>query len=225
MGYSSIIKYFFSVSVITAGLIYLAKIVIDKIAEGRLEKYKNSLLQDTEIFRTNLNLEAEKFKHELNTTLTEHQIKYSKLYEERGQIIRQTYNLLLDLEVSLVDLTTKFQGPEWTFDTERDKKATQSIQALLNHLEENRIFFSDSLCKKIESILEDSRKITADMFMAKQNATRNENHIRRGINLTETELLSPGDTWTELETKVQNEIKAARLNLAEEFRVLIGVTQ
>lgn len=224
MDYNQIIKFFLSASIVTGGLVYITKLIIDKFVESRIEKYKNSLQQDTENFKHNLNFEAEKFRHELNTASIEHQIKFTKLYEERGQVIKLIYNLLLDLENSLSSLTTKFQGPEWITDTERDKKATECIHALRDNLEQNRIFFSVDLCDKIESILADSHKIIVDMFMAKKNQQRNDNYNSRGIGLPAEELLKPSDKWSELDEKVQKEIKAAKLGLAQEFRVLIGVS-
>lgn len=108
MDYNQIIKFFLSASVITGGLVYLAKLVIEKFVEARIEKYKNSLKTETESFRHSLSFEAEKFRHELNTSSIEHQIKYPKLYEERGQVVKLIYNLLLALEKSLSSLTTMF---------------------------------------------------------------------------------------------------------------------
>lgn len=202
----------------------MAKLIIDKFVESRIEKYKNSLQIDTETFRHNLSFEAEKFRHELNKTSVEHQIKYSKLYEERGQIIKSIYKLLLELEDTLSNLTTRFQGPDWITDTERDTKTNESILNLRIHLEQNRIFFSTELCDKIESILADSHTIRVEMFIAKKDEQRNDNYNRRGIDLSIEDLLKPSETWRELDEKVQKEIKAARLNLAQEFRLLIGVS-
>src|SRR5687768_3467558 len=155
MDSTQIITYFLSTSAVTAGLVYLAKIVIDKLAEAKFEKYKNSLQKETEAFTHNLNLETEKFRHALNISATEHQIKYSKLYEERGNVIKSIYGLLLELEEALANLTTMFQGPQWTQDKEREKQANESIQKLRNYLNQNRIFFSENLCQKIEAILSD----------------------------------------------------------------------
>jgi hypothetical protein len=219
MEYTQIIKYFVSTSVVTAGLIYLAKLIIDKFAEARFEKYKTSLQHETEKFRYNLNFEAEKFGHELNTAATEHQIRYAKLYEERGQVIKEVYSLLLDLENSLEKLTTVFQGSEWTTDSDRDKVVKGNIRKLRSYLEQNRIFFSEPLCSKIENILSDAHKITVDMFIAKSTEKINE---RRRYILEERALLSPLEMWHELDRKVQEEIKAARLDLAQEFRTLVG---
>lgn len=98
MNYTQLISFLFSTSIITAALIYIAKRIFDKLIEAKLEKYKTSLQNDTENFRNNLNFETEKFKYELNTVLIEHQIRYSKLYEERGKVIQHIYNLLFHLE-------------------------------------------------------------------------------------------------------------------------------
>jgi Zn-dependent oligopeptidase len=224
MDYNQIIKYFLSTSAITAGIIYLAKLIFDKFFESRIEKYKSSLEKDTVTFKHKLNLEAETFRQELNKTSFEHQIKYSKLYEERGQIIKEIYNLLTDLENSLSNLTTPWQGPDWTNDNERDKKATISIETLRTNIAKNRIFFSVDLCEKIEAIVKDSHAITVEMSIAKSGERRNEKFNKQGIRLDAKELLKPSDTWHELDEKVQKEIKAARLNLEEEFRLLIGVS-
>jgi Zn-dependent oligopeptidase len=224
MDYNQIIKYFLSTSVITVGLVYLAKLIIDKFAEARFEKYKTSLQKETDSFRHGLNFEAEKFRHELNTTATEHQIRYSKLYGERGQVIKTIYNLLLELENSLANLTSMFQGAEWTTESERDKIVTENIKKLRSYLEQNRIFFSEALCSKIETILTEAHQITVDMYMAKRTEIMNENYNKSGHVLGEQALLKPLEIWQELDNKVQKDIKAARLDLAQEFRTLIGVS-
>ncbi|QIL75196.1 hypothetical protein [Hymenobacter sp. HDW8] len=222
--YTQIIEFFISVSFITGAIIFLAKKITEKYLESRIEKYKNSLQLDTEAFKNELNFKTEAFKHELQISSTEHQIRYSKLYEERGEIIKLIYNLLLELENSLSDLTSMFQGPEWKDDTEKDDKATESIKKTRNALEVNRIFFSIDLCSKIEFLLSDSQKVIHEMFIAKRLEQRNERFNKNRMSLTEEELLKPSKKWIELNEKVQSETKNARMDLAQEFRNLIGVS-
>lgn len=211
MNWNQIISFFVTTSTITLGIVYILKLLIDKFAESRIEKYKSSLQTDTENFKHRLSLEAEKFRNELSISSIEHQIVYSKLYEERGHIIKKIYGLLLELELSLMNLTTVFQGAEWTTDTERDKKANESINTLRRELEINRLYFSDDLCKRIESILDESHQITVEMFVAKKKEQRIENSIRRNIDLKPEELTASLDKWTELDDKVKKEIKSARV--------------
>ena len=63
MDFNQIIKFFISASLITTGIVYLAKIIIDRIADLRIEKYKNSLEKKNEAFRNSLNAETEKFRN------------------------------------------------------------------------------------------------------------------------------------------------------------------
>ncbi len=223
MDTSQIIKFLLSASGITAVLIFIAKFAINKFGEVQILKYKQSLENDTEEFKHKLNFETEKFKQELNKTTIEHQIRYAKLYEERGQIIKQTYNLLYKLESSLANLTSMLQGPEWTKETERDKQTTEVIANLKTQLEQNRIFFSAELCNKIEAILTDAHKITVDIYGAKKDQEYNDYSNKTGQIRTTEELLQPTQTWRHLDQKVHKDIKAARLDLAQEFRILIGV--
>ncbi|MDH7462155.1 hypothetical protein QEG73_12730 [Chitinophagaceae bacterium 26-R-25] len=223
MNILQIINFFLSVSGITAGLIFIAKFAINQFGKVQILKYKQSLENDTEEFKHKLNFETEKFKQELNKATIEHQIKYTKLYEERGLIIKQTYNLLYKLENSLTNLTSMFQGSDWTKDTERDKQTNEVIAELRTQLEQNRIFFSADLCSIIENILIDAHKITIDIYSAKQDQEYNDNSNKAAQFRTTEEILQPIQTWRQLDQKAQKDIKALRLNLAQEFRILIGV--
>ena len=117
-----------------------------------------------------------------------------------------------------------FQGYGWTESTTEDEKAIDAINKLRSEFETNRIFFSVHLCDKMELIISDCRKIINGMRMAKIGEKRNEKFTRRGIELSNADLMRPTETWIELDRKVQNELKEARLNLAQEFRTLIGVS-
>jgi hypothetical protein len=105
----------------------------------------------------------------------------------------------------------------------RSRASTETISHLRIHLEQNRIFFSANLCSNIETILGDAHKIIEDIYVGKVEQRHNDNSNKTGNHLTTAELLQPTQTWCELDKKAQTEIKAARLNLAQEFRKLIGV--
>ncbi len=217
------IVFLLSASSLTTGLVFIAKFAINKLGEVQILKYKQSLENDTEEFRHNLNFQILKYKQELNKTTIEHQIRYTKLYDERGNIIKETCNLLYNLEISLAILTSMQQGPEWIKDTERDKKCTEAISKLRAQINQNRIFFSTELCEKLEAIINDAHKIAVDIFYAKKNQEYNDHVNKTGQSITTVELLQPTKDWRQLDKKVQTDIKVALLNLAQEFRILIGV--
>ncbi len=220
-----IYEFFAGAAAITIICIFLGKIIINKLADSVVERYKNELQKDTEQFRYSLNLKTEEFKNELNLTAIEHQVRYSKLYEERGEIIKKMYNLLLDLGESMLMLTTEHQGKDWGKDPEREGNVDNAINDLRQHLEQNRLFFSIELCNKIESILNSSKKIKIDFFTIRLNDDLNREKSNQGIDISANTLLAPYQEWRKLYKKVENEIRAAIYDVAQEFRILIGVVK
>src|SRR5687768_1331498 len=126
----SLILFLISVSGISTIVFFITKLILNKVAEAGLEKYKNSLEQEAINFKHNLDLEAENFKHSLNMSATEHQIKFSTLNEKRGIVIAEIHTGLYELSEALGYLTTRWQGPDWVNDTEREEKAVTCYQEL-----------------------------------------------------------------------------------------------
>ena len=105
-------------------------------------------------------------------------------------------------------MTTLFQGPEWVDDKQRDNDAIDKYTEVYELLEKNRIYFNDILCNKLSGALEHYKEVIEKMIEAK-------NHEKR-------KLVGSLDLWKDAEKRA-NEIKVLRLELAHEFRELIGV--
>jgi hypothetical protein len=186
-----------SIGGITIGtiVIFLGKFILDKSSEILLENHRNKL----ELLKT------------------EHQIKFSQLHNERGIIIKKLYQKLYQLEKSLAHLTSFFQGTEWENDITREKSATQNLEEAKELLELNRIYFPAEFCVQILSSLEHFDNVIDQMMEAKNKAKMEKSKFRfpKGE--------GPQDLWREANLKVKNELKEARLSLAENFRSLIEV--
>ena len=106
-----LIKYILTLSIggTTIGLIvvYLGKFILNKSSELLIESHKNKL----------------------ELTRIEHQIRFSSLHSERGDIIKLLYQDLYELEQKLVIMTSLFQGPEQTL-TMLDKKSYLTEQCI-----------------------------------------------------------------------------------------------
>ncbi|AXT62298.1 hypothetical protein D1816_18660 [Aquimarina sp. AD10] len=113
----------FSVGGITIGaiVIFLGKVIINKSSDLILENHKNKL----------------------DILKTEHQIKFSQLHSERGQIIKRLYQNLFEIEKLLNHMTTLFQGVDWKYDREREMAAFEKIKETRDLLELNRIYFPE----------------------------------------------------------------------------------
>lgn len=197
-----IITVFLSSTAITGLVGYLAKKIIDKYLEHGLEKYKADLQLDTE-----------KYKSELKRIELEHQIKYSKLHEERAQTIKELYSFLIDLQKHLILFTTPFQGQDWTTDTERENDTKEVFERINQFFLKNRIYLSLPVCDKIQGILTDSWGIIVQMSVTKRSAQYNTTGPEKAQSLKE---------WQSLYSKIGKEIDTARLSLEDEFRKIIG---
>jgi uncharacterized membrane-anchored protein YhcB (DUF1043 family) len=212
MNWTDIIKFLISISGLSTIIIYIVKKLVDKSLDAGIEKYKG-----------NLNLELESHKAELAKVNTEHQFKYSKLYEQRADKIRELYTMLYELEQKLKFLTSLFQGSEWSTDKERDEAVRNQVLSLEEALELNRIYFNDGLCSKIQSIIEQSRAIQNQIFGAKLIQKRHDDLIATNRGQAIVDPHEPVNKWRDAGFLVEIEINSARLELANEFRSMIGV--
>jgi hypothetical protein len=189
MNWMDIIKFLISVGGVSAVLIYVGKKLIDKTLDAGLEKYKANL------GRAN----------------AEHQIRYGRLHEERGEKIKLLYTLIFGLEKNLRAFTNFMQKGNLYTDTLPSTEVKQSLADVKEALELNRIYFSDELCSKIEAMMDKSTTALARMNSAK---------------LMDAGILpggDPTDIWLAVDVYVQNEVYQTRLDLVNEFHQLIGV--
>ncbi len=220
MDYKFYVGVLFSSASILAGIIYIARLLINKLFESGLEKYKSSLQKDTDNYKNELNLKTEEFKNGLQILAKEHEIKFSKLYEERGTVIKTVYLSLLNVEKALNEMTTIAQGYEWIKDRSKDNIVRDKLIEFNNIFNYNRLYFSKSICDKIEKIENECWSVLMkwDIHRVKQNSPNKQQ-------LNQQEIQDVVDMWTELDKKVRQEIKLARTELEADFRKLIGVEE
>jgi hypothetical protein len=222
MDINELLAFLGSSTIVMAGITYLARKFIEKFLEGGIEKYKSSLQQDIELFKHTLNKESENLKHELNKISLEYQNKYNALYQERGTVIKQVYSGIINLEAELVKLTTMFQGPEWK-ETNNNFVIRDLIFQFENDFEIKRLYFSESTCKNIESLIERMKTINQNMYRAKLQEQENSEINRNGFVIPLQNINEPKKNWYLLEKEASSEIKKIRRELEREFARLIGV--
>lgn len=193
---------------------YLGKLIINKSFDFGIEKYKGKLSKELESHKSELDKEAESYRANLQLISLEHQIRYSKLHEERGIAIKEIYSLLVQLKNKLEYFTSVFQGPDWTSDIDREKAAIEAQNNLLKFFQTNRLFFSDKICSQVDHIIKLSWGIIVDMNVAKIEATEA---------LSGPERADAKRKWQEANSKVTSEMNTAMRALEKEFKALIGV--
>lgn len=223
MDWEAIVKFFVSITGVSAVIIYIAKKMLDKSLDIAIEKYKGELDKQLATHKADLDKENLKFRSDMDRIAIEHQIRYSKLHEERGQIIKELYQKLYELEKSLGSLTTMFQGPEWITETEREEDSRDKLESLLERIELNRIYFSNGLCKTIDDLLKKAWEIINEMHAAKNEEQQNQALIDQGQYVVPDRLREPLEKWIRQEKEVKETIGSLKNELTNQFRSLLGV--
>lgn len=218
----SLIEFITTSAFITIGLVYLVRKFIDKYFENSLIKYKNNISKELESFKHKLNYKTEKLRFEFSQISNEHKIRYTKLYEDFGEIIKSTYTDIILLENELKKLTSRNQGKDWK-NPYNNFEIKSLIEEFLKKFEVNRLYFSEELCEKIDYLIQSMNDINIKMYKAKGAESLNNDLTDGGLVLPIGQILKPKDTWFSLEEDVNNKIKQIRRDLEREFSKLLGV--
>ena len=197
---NQIFIYLFGTASLTTILIFLGKSIINKSLEAGLERYKLELSKETEEFKAGLRI-----------TELEHNVKFSKLHEQRADVLKDLYSKIITLQTNLSNYTTIFQGVEWVKDEGKKMAALKSLEDFKDSFLHNRILMPIELCEKIDIILDLSWGIIVDMIGAGAMRESAANGEERVFAL---------DQWRAANAKVSQEFNAARLDLEREFRAL-----
>jgi len=205
MNWLEVAKFLISITGCTAVVIYIGQKLLDKALDIGVERYKGALGK-----------ELESYKAEIYKRQTEHQIKFSKLHEERGEKIKDLYQFLYYLENKLIHLTAITQS--FSKHDERQDAVVTHLGELNELLELNRIYFTDNLCLKIEKIISESKDITEEMYKVKLMVEHTKETHLMAMHEGEDYL----DKWVKAESIIAK-VKTARFELVDEFRDIIGV--
>lgn len=197
-----ILYYFGSITVITGGIVFLAKLSINYFTDKGIEKYKTSLNKEVELFKSDLKIKE-----------SQSQIKFSKLHEERGHAIKELYNLSLTLKDAIFNLTQPAQGPNW-LDKSLDDKMYSDLKIFQRYFISSKILIDKSLCLKIEKFIGECFKILSDMDEAKMLGDSQEPGSRK----------ASVQMWSKSFNTYLNDLQKISDELVDEYRSILGVS-
>jgi hypothetical protein len=179
----------------------IGKLALQKVFEGGLD-----------LFRLSLSKELESHKADLKRWELEHQIRFSKLHEKQGDLMTELYSKLYDLQKMLEGSFNEIQGS----DSERYKYLAMFSESFLSDMKEiirrNAIFFSESICEKVEAIIQHT-----------DNAIRTGRGIKEDIDKAGKWENDSWDRLIRLMLEVARDIPLAKVALEIEFRNLLRV--
>ncbi len=201
-----LVKSLFSSLTILALLGYLGREVINIFVGKNLELFKQKLSQDLEIYKQKLNQEIENVKSKLTMMTTEHQVKFSRLHQERAELIKQLYSAITQYE-SYLSLAI-MNSHEFHDQAEAWKgRLAESIPSILTVYNYNKIYFSKTMCGELDYFLKTAEGITNKIMTADRSlSTKDAQRLRE-----------------ELMELVDISILPLKADLERDFRVLLGV--
>jgi len=156
-----------------------------------------------------LNKDLEKFKHELK----QEQIKASKLYDKRLQVIEDVYNLLEDFDQKMRSLTSPM---EMAGDLPKEKKlkiAGEAGEKFRDYYSKKRIYFNERISNLLDKINKEFISAWIDFTMYPPGKD-----ILGGRDAKEK-----WEWWIKAWKKVTEEIPRIKEEIEREFRELLGV--
>ena len=155
-----------------------------------------------------LEKDIEKYKWKLS----KESIRFSKLYAERGKIIRDLYYKLFDFEQAMASFVSPMQLAGEKPMKEKRKITAETGNEFRDFYRRNKIYFS----KRVSDILGDMDKIFTESWI---DFTTFEIYDPESRTLKPTEKM---ENWVKVWDKIRIDIPQLRNQLEKEFRQILG---
>lgn len=169
--------------------------------DQKLETHKAQLKAESDIA-------IEKIRADLAIKTAERQIQFTRLHEERAEVIAETYALLTDLHIKLGEYVKIFEPAGDKPKEERRKEVQGAHKAFIDYYPRRRIFLPPSAVKKIDDVNQESVSAFYDFFYQVEAYQEKGSHDTRA--------------WLEIFKKVRDQMPKALGELERDFRALLG---
>lgn len=142
--------------ILTAGAVWIFKILIGHLFSKDLEKFKANLEKEIAI----------------------HRIRYEKMHSERAEVIKELYKKMSKVHRSFGSFMSPLQLTGEPTEEEKGKLAAQHANEFTEYYEENRIFIEEDLAEDIDQLSKTLR--SAWLKFRTSRAVKNESneHIK-----------------------------------------------
>jgi len=185
----------------------LGKLILTKSSDILLSNHKSKL-----------ELQNKDFQHNLDLRLDEFNIQFSKLHQERAEIIKQIYYDIIDVQSHMSIYLKPINPNSSGIDEEKHRrylKVNEVIVKLINSYRPNKIYLAEGLAKKMDLILEDFINEIGAYTLFHKLSTQNKLEFFN----TEKEV----KTKSEMIKLVDEEFPKIIQEIEKEFRKLLGV--
>jgi hypothetical protein len=170
----------------------------------------------------NFDKEVESFKASLQKILFEHNVIYSKLHEERAEVIKNIFQKLYKVEVSMGSFLAIFEPAGMMPREERGKIAAKEFNEFIEYYGLNEIYFPDDVSGLINKIVSEIRDAWFK-FIA-YPSYKNIEHFVPDPELAKIEEAKL-KLWIDAWNTMRNDIPPLKAQIKQELQKLIGVIE
>jgi len=199
MMWDELIKFFIGTVSISGIITFLGRKIIDNSFSKSLEKYKADI---------------EKTKYE-------HQVRFSKLHEERAVVIKKLFAKLVTVEKTMGSFVAIFEpaGGQLTKD-EKGKIAAEHFNNFIDHFMLNEIYFQDDITELVYKIISEIKDAWYK-FIAYPSYKKIDYYLP-DPKLAEVEQKKI-KYWIDAWKKIREDLPPLKNELKKELQKLIGV--
>jgi len=190
------LKQLISAGTVMALLGYLGKTAIEAYLSKNLEGYKNELGK-----------EIEAYKNKLGMLAKEKEIKFSKLHQERAELIKQIYNEINLFQSFLRGYLSLARNASFNEQTKGFlARIAEFVPNVLSIYNPNKIVFSKKSCEMLDSFITKAGDIIEKIMNMDHENISNHLYVLQGLS-----------------DEAEMTIEPIKKNLEDEFRDLLGV--
>lgn len=204
--------------IIILAILLFGKKLIEYFFSETIELKKAELNQDLQNHKKLLEQENKNFQHSLDLRLNEFNIQFSKLHQDRAEVVKKLYHKIIELQSAMQVFTRRMHFVEEDAEKEKQVRIDRVNKALPDFIDfymPNKIYFNKELAEKLDKLARDYR--TKGWDFAHMTSYLSEGTMSKELYQEYTRKTQ------EISELVKNEFPKIIEDLEDEFRSLLGV--
>ena len=193
-------------AVFSGALVWFFRLWISERLKNAIKNEYNEKLETHKAqLKAQSDVEIERLRAQLSIAAIEHEVRFSRLHEKRGNVIAETYSLLQELHMRLSNYVAIMELSGDLSREERRDEARNAIKEFKDFYVRNLIFLPKPTADKLNLIDRQFVETFNEFFFSVD--------LKKGAD---------ADKWLAIFNLVRGDIKTALDELEDEFRRLLG---
>src|SRR5690606_14194835 len=136
-------------------ILLFGKQLIEYFFSETIELKKTELNQELESYKSKLEQQNKDFQHKLDLKLNEFNIQFSKLHQDRAEVVKELYHRIVELQSAMTVFTRRIHPiikDAAKEKQERIDRVNEALMGFVNLYMPNRIYFDKDLAKKLDDL-------------------------------------------------------------------------